>query len=453
MFCLVSCGEGQAGSSVLDDDDMIQVCVDTFKLSSAIIPCDSIISWPDSFMLGELANSYGIMHADIMTQLACPEGFAYPQSDSTRIDSIVIYLCYRSCFGDDKAPLSIDVQRMDKGTFVYHNMYATNLDPRDFVSEDAPSILMQPKIVVSSSNTDSISSGNSYVHAMHSRCSDEFVEWFSQKRRFTTQADFNQWFKGLYITSSFGGSTVFNISDIFFRVYYSFSYLKGNRDTVVQDVKDLYANAEVRQVNVIRYDNKNTVYEYLQKDSDLFNYVLAPANMYTRLTIPMDAMSQSITQGVGEKRPYVNMAKLRLYVGNVVESKTNRMNDAWAQPVQYMLLVKESAVTRFFMNKELPMDTCALLASLSSLAGGSDVKYYYEYDLSSLLTNQLRHSDSNPDVLNMVAVPVDVQSTTNSNGTATITSVKQQQTLSATVIYSARNTIYPLSLEVIYSGF
>ena len=80
-----------------------------------------------------------------------------------------------------------------------------------------------------------------------------------------------------------------------------------------------------------------------------------------------------------------------------------------------------------------------------------ETTYLYSYDLSALLTKQLRHTD-NPDTLSMILVPVDVI-TAVSNGTEYIISIKQQQTVSATVTFSAHNVIKPKDVEVVYSGF
>ena len=78
-----------------------------------------------------------------------------------------------------------------------------------------------------------------------------------------------------------------------------------------------------------------------------------------------------------------------------------------------------------------------------------DQIYYYSYDLSEFLTNQLRQ-EANDSILNLLLVPVTVgTSTTSSYGTA-VTSVTQQQTVSATKIRSATNG---MKLEIVYSGF
>ena len=68
--------------------------------------------------------------------------------------------------------------------------------------------------------------------------------------------------------------------------------------------------------------------------------------------------------------------------------------------------------------------------------------------MSDFLTNQLRKKDQ-PLELNMLMIPVTVNTGTTSTST-TVSSVKQQETLSATVIRSAKNG---MKFEIVYSGF
>ena len=448
---LVGCKSdtASAGSSVLEEDDKILVRTDTFPIQSDLVKVDSIISLPDSFLLGEMVSSYGTLHADILTQFACPIGFSYPEGAT--VDSVCLCMVYQSWFGDGNTPMGITAYEMDLGSFDYARSYPTNINPRDYVSASSPEILDHEKIVVASIKTDSAySSGTSmYYPLINARMSDEFTQRFFNIRDFSSQEAFNEVFKGLYIQSEFGSSTILNILDINIAVYYSFSYSKAGTDTLVHDMKAFYANSEVRQINCIEYKDQDDVFAQLEGDM-LYNYVLAPANIYTRLKLPMAKIQERIMSRIDEKRPYVNMGKVKVEVTNLTSSVHSR--DDWSSPTPQMLLVKESAINRFFNHRELPTDTCAILGDLTKGTNkDGETEYYYTYDLSELLTRQLRYSN-NPDTLNMVLVPVDVETTTNNN-TTYIISIKQQQTVSATVTYSAENPIKPMAIEVVYSGF
>ena len=443
------------GESVLDEDDAIIVLADTFSIGSSVENWDAMVSQADSFLLGEIETDYGLLHASILTQLACPEGYHYPEDFAVdSVDSVCLFMYYSSWIGDDHSPIGIDAYMMDKNTFRYNNAYPTNLNIDDYCSR-SKSILTNHRIVLASEKLDSVrNSSGVYTPMVRMRVNDDFMRYFASIQSFESQDAFNQAFKGLLIETSFGSSTILNVSDIALGVYYHFSYRKGDRDTLVNDFKAFYANSEIRTINHLSYADKASLVETLQKDSDTYNYIISPAGAYTRLRIPMATISDTIMRhmmdpitGDTVKRPYVNKAEVRVSVENMAEEGTR--ND-WLSPSKQVLLIKEQSLDRFFKNKELPSDTCALLGTLTQgVDSVGDAIYYYSYDLSDFLTNQLRQ-ESNEPVLNMLLVPVTTTTTTTSSSTTAVSSVRPQQTISATKIRSAKNG---MKLEIVYSGF
>jgi YD repeat-containing protein len=116
-----------------------------------------------------------------------------------------------------------------------------------------------------------------------------------------------------------------------------------------------------------------------------------------------------------------------------------------------MMLIKENHVDAFLSKNEVPADSVAIIASLTSFMDDSvsHVSYSYTYDLSSLLTAELR-SDEQVEELQFALLPVSVVMNTS---TGKVSSVKQLQTISATCIRSARNADNRMDIEVVYSGF
>ena len=100
------------------------------------------------------------------------------------------------------------------------------------------------------------------------------------------------------------------------------------------------------------------------------------------------------------------------------------------------------------MSVSVPAILATLTAATDSLA---NVSYSYTYDLSTLLTNQLR-SDNPVDEVTFMLVPVAI-TTASSSSSATITAVKQLQTISATCIRSADNPVDPMDIEMVYAAF
>lgn len=444
----------EIGKGVLDEGDKVIVLADTFDIRSEVDSCAAIISQADSFLLGEIETDYGLLHGSILTQLACPEGYTYPADFAIdSVDSVCLFMYYSSWTGDANSPLAINAYMMDKGTFNYSGTYPTDLTIEDYCSRDK-SILTNHRIVLASEKLDSVrNSEGKYIPMIRMKVNDDFMQYFASIQSFSTQEKFNQQFNGLLLETSFGSSTMLHISDIALGVYYRFGYKKGDRDTVVHDMKAFYANSEVRTVNHLHYQDKQAWIEELRQDSDTYNYIIAPAGAYTRLRFPIKEIVSQIEANTLLMRPYVNKAAVRVMVENKVASTSNKKerND-WLAPANHMLLIKESSIDRFFVFRELPSDTCALLSQLTQgVDSAGNTIYYYSYDLSDFLTDQLRKgTEAGDTTLNMLLVPVSVGTSTLSSSTTAVTSVQQQQTMSATKILSAKNG---MELELVYSGF
>ena len=451
----VGCADdaANAGASALLEEDNIQVKADTFAVASELNASAAISLTPDSFLLGECDTHFGTIKADILTQLACPVGFEYPYAETAEVDSICLYLYYTNWYGDGMAPMGITVYEMDKATLDYNTRYPSDTALSTFCSmADSTKIAAVSRVIVAAEPTDSIEvSDGVYTPYVRIKLSDEFAKRFFAINDFSSQEQFNQLFKGLYIASDFGGSTVLYVTNISMAVYYHFSYPRQSGDTVVNDVKGFYANSEVRQVNRYIYPDREQVMEDLAKKTDT-NFVVSPANIYTRLSINMDSVVNRMEEQLGDPsgyRVYVNRANITVDVLYDVAQDSDRPRDQWDTPASYMLLVLEDKMESFFAKNELPSDTVAILSPLSAAADTlGNISYSYTFDLSGMLTQQLR-AEEKQEALHFLLVPVSVEGT----ASTTVSSVKQLQTISTTYIRSADNSEQPMDIEMVYAGF
>jgi hypothetical protein len=154
--------------------------------------------------------------------------------------------------------------------------------------------------------------------------------------------------------------------------------------------------------------------------------------------------------GIANKKLTINSANLKV---EAVEIATDTLT---APTTSSLLLVKSTALQRFFNNNELPSDTCSVLAShtVALVVGTTDVyEDYYSYSITKLIANELaiaKQNNTTPsENLNLVLVPVQVTYNTSS----VITKVKQSNIMSAVTIRSGKNVPNPMHLSVVYSGF
>lgn len=455
-----------AGESILSEEDRIKVKSDTFGVVSALDSCMAIALTPDSFLLGECETHFGTIKADILTQLACPEGFTYPDQvvlapgDTLQIDPIVdsvcLYLYYNTWYGDGSSPLGINVYEMDRQTLLENERYPSNLQIGDYCSlDESTRITNYSTIVVPQTPADSSYSSETeqYIPTIRIKLSNKFAKRFFEVKDFSTQQAFNQQFKGLYICTDFGGSNVLYISDIAMTVFYHFTMPRPSAtDSVIYDTKSFYVNEEVRQVNRYVYPNRPEILKKYSQVTDT-NYIVSPANIYTQLSVRMDSIFNRIDEQLGNDSTlysvYVNKANLTVDV-LYSDSVTDRPRDNWDSPATYMMLIKESSLEDFFSQNTMPSDSVAIVGTLSASTDTlGNTTYYYTYDLSTFLTLQL-HEKNKVDELKFVLIPISV--TTNSS-TGSITSIRQLQTISATRIRSANNSINPMDIEMVYCSF
>ncbi len=464
----------QSGASLLDHDDEIIVKADTFDLTSSLRIASNVISSPDSFLVGETETRFGTLRASFMTQLACPEGFTYPET--AVFDSACLYMYYQSWIGDANSPIALDVYEIDKQVLEYspNTPYWTNIKDSDFCSfSDTTHLLAKQRIVVAGVPTDSTYSSyySQYIPMVRMPIDTNscFFRRLRDQRSFPSQSEFDQLFKGLLVTSNFGSSTILNINALNLNIYYHFSYEKEGQDTIVHDIKGLFANSEVRQINTFRYlQGEDKLKQELEQHPDT-SYIISPAGIYTQIQLPVGAMAREIMDSITitlpngtptQKRPYINLAEMRVDVLN----SAKKGPDSWLQPSPSMLLIKDNEVGQldnFFIKHTLPTDTLAVVGTLVNTTDslGQDISYY-SFDIASLLTKQMRlyldpessYYQQDTAHLRMTIVPIVVETGT-ANSTTYITSVKQSITPTATMINSAQSTQSPTRLKVVYSGF
>lgn len=442
-----------AGSSVLESEDSVIVRADTFSLTSSLVRGGAVTATPDSFMLGELDSKYGHLHADLLTQLACPIGFKYPEG--AVLDSVCLFLYYRCSQGDENAPLAINVYAMDRATFAYNEPLRSDTNIAVYCSlEDSTRMLDYPVVVTAKHYTDSTyhASSGAYLPTIALRLNDRWAKKIFAMNDYSSQEAFNKLFKGVYITPEFGGATLLSILDVNLGIYYHFTYERAGVETVVEeDMKGLYANREVRQLNRYIWQAGDLI--NLEQNRDT-NYIISPAHIYTQLTFPLAFMKEAITKKVGTRRAYVNRARLTLPVLNYYKGvASQRTRDDWAQPAQNMLLIRTGDLERLFNGEIMLSDSIAMYATLQSKTDAADVTtHYYEFDLSTVLTKQLREDRFGS--LNMLLVPISVSTVSSySSSSYVVTDIKFNQSLTATEIYSAQHPEHQLKLEVVYSGF
>ncbi|MHB9054629.1 MAG: DUF4270 domain-containing protein [Paludibacteraceae bacterium] len=439
---LVSCNESTDGLGVdiQPTADKIFLKADTFHLSSQTVPVDSIVSKPDSLLLGTFIDDVlGTTRGDILTQLAIPTtNYTYldPSVATTTPDSIVVSMSFNSYFGVSTSPMEISIYELKKALSDKEN-YFSNLDPAQYVDFS--------KRLNASSELLTIKNGLTGVQntRLSIKLSDEFIQRFftTNPTIFKSQADFLNFFKGLYITTNFGSSAMININNLSMTLYYHYILKNDPTQAKIKGYHTFTSNSEVVKVNLIRHPFRTLA----TNPNDEFNYIASPANYQTRVRIPLSRLRQRIN--VGDMVLDINSAVLKVNV----QDRNNWGTSELIPYVSGMLLIKETALNDFFTKHELPSDTVSFIATLGKEnITATTYKYNYTFSgLNKLIKNEILNS--NKEYLDMVLVPVSLLYSTSSSSTV-LSGVYQSTQMQAVSVYSGNNKDIPMKLEVIFSG-
>ncbi len=439
----VSCSEKDAtvGVSVSPEADHVFVCADTFPVVTKNKLVDYIYCNSDTLLLGNYSTeTYGITVADIFTQFAMLEDYSFPPG--AEMDSMLLLVYYKNWYGYSNAAMDVTVYEMDLGTFDYSKSYQSNISVNDYCTMTE---LVAHKMISAMHPTDSVlnSITNTYTPVVRMNVDEQWAEKIFDivKKYNSDQDEFNEHFNGLYITSQLGTATMLYVHQIELQIFYHYEYQQADgTKQVYSDIKVLPANNEVRTLNRFSHPNQQEVFAKINENKE-FNYVASPSNFFTEITLPIDEIVDKISSDIpSNKEVFVNGAILRV---DVVKTETD-------VPSNQMLLIRSDAVDRFFKNNEVVLDTCAIVATLSTGMNTNDSTfYYYAYDLMPMLMYLYRNdAELNTEYLDLTLIPVMVE--TPATG---ISSVKHLNTMSATKIYSGTNKTNPMTLKVLYSGF
>lgn len=438
------------GSSIQPAGDLITVNSDTFHLSSENYFVESVVVKPDTFLLGSFYDTkYGTTFADILAQVDYPLNHVFHEGCVG--DSVALVMFFDNWFGDMYSPMEVSVYEMNKSTFSYTGVYPSNIKVSDYCDK---TLLIGKKAFTPSDFTNSRLDTTMVVVNLNNEFLNRFTSF--DPSTYSSDANFLNHFKGMYITPSFGSAAMLYVNEMFLEFYYHYNYTsktESGNDTIitVKNAIKFPANSYFRQVNRIVHPDTAQIAAQLQLPENKFrNFLSTPANIGTKLNLPLKRIADKINTS-GKKLNF-NGGILKIYIDSLDEENIS-------QPVpSKLMLIRESSAERFFANDELPSDTVAILSARGSdyISETGTYDNYYYFNISGILSDKIKASDSNnkvfaaeSDLDNMLLVPVDI--TYNSSGS--ITKVKHLTSMSAISLCSANHPEKPMRIELIYSGF
>lgn len=445
LALLSSCKKDESvGITIQPQEDEILVCSDTFLIESENYCVPAISAQADSMILGELYSpKYGTTKAELLIQIAPPIDYRFPEAKyNPQPDSLELIMLYNTWSGSSYAPLEFSVYEINKQAINYNTQYLSNLNIGDFCDS---TILMGKRLMTSIdlSRADSVKEDTAATPYVRYKFDQTQLERFFNMPQevYKNENDFLNEFKGLYITTRYGSSTMICFNQITMHLYYHYTYQKNGKDTVVNTSIIYPANKEVRQLNKFTHPN----IQEIAACPDSINYIKSAAGIYPKIRIPIGKMSKKIYNNIGNKQLNINAAEI------IIENIKYDSTDVYIRQPNYLLALTTEQFDDFLKYNTVPssIDTTAVIANYSLSRGG----YYLNlaYFITKYLRNQTVEED---DVIEMILMPVIVESTTSTTtNTTSITSIKPLTQLAATTIRSGKNEYSPMRIKILYNGF
>ena len=404
---VTSCKNDESvGITIQPQEDEIIVTSDTFMIESENYYVPAISAQADSMILGEFySDKYGSTKAELLLQIAPPIDYRFPEDKyKPEPDSLILMMYYNTWVGSAYTPLEFSIYEINKQAIDYNTQYLSNLNIGDFTDS---TILMGKRLMTSIdlSRADSVSEDTAITPYVKYKFDQVQLERFFNMPQevYKNEDDFLNEFKGLYITTRYGSSTLICFNQISMHLYYHYTYQSHGKDTVVNTSIVFPSNKEVRQLNKFSHPN----IEEITACNDSMNLIKSAAGIYPKIRIPIGRMSKKIYSTIGDKQLNINAAEI------IIEDiKYDTTNTYLGKPL-YLLALTTEQFDDFLKYNTVPSatDTTAVIANYSSSLGG------YKLDLAYFITKYLRNEMvEDDDVIEMILMPVSVETASSTTG-------------------------------------
>lgn len=372
----------QIGSSIQPDTDPLTVYTDTFDIESSTVLIDSIYARTSTGLLGNFQDdTYGNLKCDYYGQLYCPENFLFHEElVGNKLDSTTILLTYTSYVGDSLAPMQASVYKITDPDFFKNgaNAYSNAGAP------DAGKLSLLAKRGYSaydanlSDSLRDLYKSNKYIEVkLDTALNNKFYKDVTSTTNFESNANFQKYFPGLYITTNYGDGSIIKVISTKLNFYFKYTGHYTGTDGVAFDsitvgARSINISKEVYQVN--RY--KNDDIDGLINDTTA-TYIKTPAGLFTKLTFPIGKMAKSIDASKGLRLNGVSLDLGSFRVKNLKNI---------LQPPTNMLLVKASQLDSLFsgdLTYDPEKNPYATFSSSDNSYTFSNLRTFFDDELSA----------------------------------------------------------------------
>jgi len=352
-LAFIACNDdlSSVGLEIQPDSDKISVRTDTVSFTSSTQLVDSIFIKSSMAYLGSFNDPvYGnVRYGYLCNFYTSPDGVFWDNVVDNKIDSVVLSLLYKGYagtgfIGDSLAVMEATIHKVMNP--LGKNFYS-NINPAEYI-KDAPILAKKTYTSRNMNVSDSIYFLDQYYRSLDIKFSNNdlgeeiYNEWRTNKETFKNLDKFFDFFRGVYVESTFGSGNILKIDHTHLQVYYraSITYKnKEGKDSIV--VKPAYAlfstAAESTQLNIIDKNENEEKNKEMVSDPN-YTYLKTPAGVVTQLEISL----QDIVNKIGDDKRIFNNVRLTLETAE---------QPAWEYTLNMpnrVMLISPDSVKQFF---------------------------------------------------------------------------------------------------------
>lgn len=433
---LFSCEDDEGvGAAIQPSEDVLSTYSNKIDVQTSSVLADSVLSKYEYFILGRYRDAkFGEVAAEYLTQLdGRVGGLSVPDTNviapastytgivntlltdidslygpiqsisspsDVKVDSVQFYIQYSDqFFGDSTAMQAISVYEL---TSPMKDMkYYTNVSASEFC--DKSKLLGKMNYQIQNKRIIRI--------PLNNEIGERILACYYPNSNVTSQEQFNDIFKGVYVSHSFNQGTVLQILVSGIQIFYHYdaditttydgknvvvkgSEVKTNKGALVNPLVSsifLSANKTVKRVNIVQKEDLTNLVPSLNESK--YTYTYSPSGLYTSVHIPYETIMDSV------KLKAPDTTKVMF---NMVKLVVHRQDLDWNTKLKassYLLLISKSKLTDFFYNNQQP-------DGLTSFVAAADTaKNTYTFYMAPSLQNKLTNRGSCYDE-DLVLVPV-----------------------------------------------
>ena len=479
LLTLTSCQDttDTIGSTLIDNEDKLNVATDTFNVSSESIYAGSVLSRNTNGFLGKMLDpeTATFVKGDVMTQFHTLS--SYNMVDESTIsskdsngkiiaDSCEIRLFYDDFTGDSLAQLKMKVYEMKKPMEENRNYYS-DFDPisQGYVNTDG---LSMNRVYTLADHTQPNSErySDSYTNNIKIKLDKAYTDrnnvtynnygTYLLRKYYENPANFHNSYKFLnnicpgfffQITDGYGSmATISRVS-----IYIYFKHISDGKE--INAATSFTSTEEVLQTTT--FTNDEAALKELVND-ETSTYLKTPAGIFTVLTLPIEDKVVNVNgeartiNGIltGHENDSINTAKIE------IPRMNNQVISDYSLPVpQTLLMIPVDEIVSFFEQSKIADYRTSYLATYSSTANS-----YTFNNISGLVNSMIkkRNDGTESETWNkVVIIPVNTEygKSSSSSSTSTLSKVMHNMSLTSTRLLKGTDFNSPIKMSVIYGKF